>query len=255
MDRLEEAAVPGAFHNSLQRCDPPKCHKHTREAVLNKIMDWVMKKIDDDTFIMWLYGAAGAGKSAIAQTIAELCEEHRLLLATFFFFRADSLRSRSKQLVATIAYQVATVIPGVRALMEAVIDNDPHFLSRSLITQFMSLIVNPLEHLFGTSVEEHIDRPNVIIIDGLDECMDGTQVQILDMIFAVGKRSKFPFLFLVTSRPELDISAAMGGGKIRDGLTRLHLDNGITSHEDIRRFLEDKFDEIRVVFRSFYWVF
>ena len=72
-----------------------------------------MKKIDDDTFIMWLYGAAGAGKSAIAQTIAELCEEYKILLASFFFFRADSLRSNSKQLVATIAHQIATVIPGV----------------------------------------------------------------------------------------------------------------------------------------------
>ena len=64
-----------------------------------------------------------------------------------------------------------------------------------------------------------MDLPNLIIIDGLDECMDGTQVQILDMIFAIGKRSKFPFIFLVAGRPELDIFAAMGNGKIREGLT------------------------------------
>jgi hypothetical protein len=246
IDFLKEAAVPGAFHNSLERSDPPKCHKHTREAILDKIMDWVRKKIDTDTFIMWLYGAAGAGKTAIAQTIAELCEEHKLLLASFFFFRADSLRSNSKQLVATIAYQVAVVIPGVRPLMEAAIDNDPHLLSRSLITQFTALIVDPLEHLFETSVGEHTDLPNLIIIDGLDECMDGTQVQILDMIFAIGKRSKFPFSFLVASRPELEISAAMGDGRIREGLTRLPLDADITSRDDIRRFLQDKFDEIRL---------
>ena len=245
MDFLKEAAVPGAFHNSLQRSDPPKCHKHTREAILDKIMDWVRKKLDTDSFIMWLYGAAGAGKSAIAQTIAELCEEHKLLLASFFFSRADSLRSNSKQLVATIAYQVAVVIPGVRGLMEAAIDNDPHLLSRTLITQFMALI-DPLGRLFETSVGEHMDLPSFIIIDGLDECMDGTQVQILDMIFAIGKRSKFPFIFLVASRPELEISAAMGDGKIREGLTRLPLDTDINSHHDIRRFLEDKFDEIRL---------
>jgi len=203
-------------------------------------------KIDTDAFIMWLYGAAGAGKSAIAQTIAELCEEHKLLLASFFFFRADSLRSDSKRLIATIAYQVAVVIPDVRGLMEAAIDNDPHLLSRSLTTQFTALIVDPLEHLFETSVGEHMDLPNLIIIDGLDECMDGTQVHILDMIFAIGKRSKFPFIFLVASRPELEISVAMGDGKIREGLTRLRLDADITSHGDIRRFLQDKFDEIRL---------
>jgi hypothetical protein len=238
--------VPGAFHNSLQRNDPPKCHKHTREAILDKIMDWVMKKIDTDTFIMWLYGAAGAGKSAIAQTIAQLCEEHKLLLASFFFCRADSLRNNSKQLVATIAYQVAVVIPGVRTHMGAVIEKDPHLFSRSLTAQFTALIVDPLERLLEISVREHADLPNFIIIDGLDECMDGTQVQILDMIFSIGKYSKFPFSFLVASRPELEISAAMGHGKIREGLTRLPLDADITSRDDIRRFLQDKFDEIRL---------
>jgi len=205
-----------------------------------------MKKIKSDSFIMWLYGAAGAGKTAIAQTIAELCEEYKLLLASFFFFHADSLRSNSKRLIATIAYQVAVVIPGVRGLMEAVIENDPHLLSRSLITQFMALIVEPLERLFEISVGENVDRPNLIIIDGLDECMDGTQVQILDMIFTVGQRSKFPFIFLVASRPELEISAAIGDGKIREGLTRLPLDNDITSVDDIRSFLRDKFDEVRL---------
>jgi len=243
---LKEEAVPRAFHNSLQRGDPPKCHKHTREHILNKIMDWVMKKIDNEAFIMWLYGAAGAGKTAIAQTIAELCEELKLLLASFFFFRADPLRSNSKKLVATIAYQIAVVIPGVRGLMETVIENDPLILSRSLITQFTALIVDPLEQHFEISAGEHMVRPYLIIIDGLDECMDGTQVQILDMIFAVGRRFKFPFLFLVASRPELDISAAMGDGKIREGLTRLPLDNDITSRGDIRRFFQDKFDEIRL---------
>ena len=246
MDFLKEAAVPGAFHNSLERSDPPKCHKRTREAILNKIMDWVKKKIDTDTFIMWLYGAVGAGKSAIAQAIAELCEEHKLLLASFFFFRADSLRSNARQLVATIAYQVAVIIPDVRVLMEAAIYNDPHLLSRSLITQFTALIVDPLQHLLKTSVGEEMDLPHLIIVDGLDECMDGTQVQILDMIFAIGKRSKFPFNFLVASRPELEICAAMGDGKIREGLTRLPLDADIMSYHDIRHFLQDKFDEIRL---------
>jgi len=207
----------------------------------------VTKRIDNDTFIMWLYGAAGAGKSAIAQTIAELCEELNTLLASFFFFRADPLRSSSKKLVATIAYQIAVVIPGVRGRMETVLENDPLIFSRSLITQFTALIIEPLERLFKNSVREHVDRRNLIIIDGLDECMDGTQVQILDMIFAASQRStKFPLLFLVASRPEVDISAAMGDGKIQDGLTRLPLDNDITSRDDIRRFLQDKFEEIRL---------
>ena len=130
--------------------------------------------------------------------------------------------------------------------MEALVDNDPHLLSRSLITQFMALIVDPLERLFEISVGEQMDLPNLIIIDDLDECMDGTQVQILDMIFAIGKRSKFPFIFLVASRRELEISAALGDSKIRECLTRLPLDADVTSRDDIRCFLQDKFDEIHL---------
>ena len=83
-----------------------------------------------------------------------------------------------------------------------------------------------------TSVGERTDLPNFIVVDGLDECMDGTQVQILEMIFVIGKRSKFPFSFLVASRPELEISPAIGDGRIREGLARLHLDADITSRDD-----------------------
>jgi len=61
--------------------------------------------------------------------------------------------------------------------------------------------------------------------------MDSTQVQILNMIFAIGKRSKFPFSPLVASRPELDISVAMGDGRTR--VTRLPLDADITPLDDI----------------------
>src|SRR4051794_40019551 len=106
MDRLERASAPGAFHNSRERADPPKCHPHTREAILEKIMDWVMKKIDTDTFVMWLYGAAGAGKSAIAQSTAELCYKQKSLLASFFFSHSAVNRNTSDRLIATLAYQV-----------------------------------------------------------------------------------------------------------------------------------------------------
>ena len=41
MKLLRQYIAPGAFHNSEERYDPPKCHPHTRRAVLEKIMDWV----------------------------------------------------------------------------------------------------------------------------------------------------------------------------------------------------------------------
>jgi hypothetical protein len=65
--------------------------------------------------------------------------------------------------------------------MEAAINNVPHLLSQLLITQFTALIVDLLECLLKTSVGEHTNLTNLIIINSLDECMYGTQVQILSL--------------------------------------------------------------------------
>ena len=88
---LHRATATAAFHNSDERFDPPKCHPNTRIAVLEKIMRWIKWEEDLDAFIMWVYGPVGAGKSAIAQTIAEMCEDELILLASFFFLKERSI--------------------------------------------------------------------------------------------------------------------------------------------------------------------
>ena len=114
MKILQQHIAPGAFHNSEERYDPPKCHPRTRRAVLKKIEDWV-KDAEKVALILWLYGPAGAGKSAIAQTIAELLAEAGLLAAAFFFSRNAAGRNDKTPLVATLAYQLVKSIPEIRA--------------------------------------------------------------------------------------------------------------------------------------------
>ena len=75
-------------------------------------MKWIKWEEDLKAFIMWVYGPAGAGKSAIAHTIAEMCEE-TILLASFFFSRNDPSRNTVKPLIATIAYQIILNFPDV----------------------------------------------------------------------------------------------------------------------------------------------
>src|SRR5271163_4456842 len=70
-----------AFHNLSERYDPPRCHPSTRIAVLQHIMTWI-NDLQKLYLFMWLYGPAGAGKSAIAQSIAELCHGANLLAAS-----------------------------------------------------------------------------------------------------------------------------------------------------------------------------
>ncbi|KAF8997560.1 hypothetical protein BDQ17DRAFT_1198270, partial [Cyathus striatus] len=81
---LQQVTVAGASHDAGERHDAPKCHPETRKTVLNNIMSWINSD-NEATRIMWLYGPAGAGKSAIAQTTADECYSERKLAASFFF--------------------------------------------------------------------------------------------------------------------------------------------------------------------------
>ena len=135
-----EVVSPNAFYDSDNRSDPPKCHPNTRVAVINKIIDWANGMSDTNSFMLWLYGPAGAGKTAIARKVAELLAYRGLLLASFLFFRSDPKRNTMKPLVANIAYRVATVIHGARELINAVIEADPLILSYSIDIQLRTVL-------------------------------------------------------------------------------------------------------------------
>jgi hypothetical protein len=79
-------------------------------------MDWILGlgMNDQNAVILWMYGPAGAGKSAIAHDIAQRCDLEKLLLASFFFSRSDPARRNAKSLIVTISYQIAINIPGTR---------------------------------------------------------------------------------------------------------------------------------------------
>jgi len=245
MELLQAATAPGAFHNSLERFDPPKCHPHTREAVRKKILEWITKKIDTDALVLWVYGAAGAGKSAIAQTIAEICDELKLLLACFFFSRSAPLRCTSKHLFASIAYQMVQAIPAIRGFVESAVERNPLIFQQSLEHQYLTLIVDPLLSLLTTGINQQLLLPSLIIIDGLDECTDGTRDEIINIVLRVTRRFTLPLLFLFASRPEQDISLAMDPAKVGTDVTRTALDTEYGSDDDIEFYLRDKISEIR----------
>src|SRR3954468_4611965 len=110
---LKDAVAANAFHDSAARYDPPKCHPRTRVKILDDIMGWILGQ-GRDTLVkpfLWLNGAAGAGKSAIAQSTVERCVERGLHVASFFFSKSDPTRNRPEPLVATLAYQLYCSFP------------------------------------------------------------------------------------------------------------------------------------------------
>ena len=140
---LQRTTAPGALHNSDERYDPPKCHPHTREAVLQEIMDWI-EDLDRQTRFLWLYGPAGAGKSAIEQTIAELCYKMKILAASFFFSRSIGDRNKKTLFITTIVGQLVVSIPQIREHVGNALFNDASLLTQSLEAQMDALVVKPL---------------------------------------------------------------------------------------------------------------
>jgi len=247
---LHRATATAAFHNSEERFDPPKCHPNTRLAVLSEIMQWIKWEGDLKSFIMWVYGPAGAGKSAIAQTIAEICEQEMTLLASFFFSRNDPSRNNVKPLIATIAYQIISNLPGVRDAVLGAVERDPLIFSKSLTVQLKSLIVEPLQPLVDAGFFSEPTSRRLVIIDGLDECSDPkVQRNIVDVLANAQQQYGLPLIFLFASRPEQDISFAFNTGILPSVTTRIALDESYLPDEDIQLFLTDKFQEIKSTHR------
>ena len=245
-DILHRSTATAAFHNSKERFDPPKCHHNTRVAILTKIMRWIKWEEDLYAFIMWIYGAAGAGKSAIAQTIAEMCEDEMILLASFFFSRNDPSRSNVNALVATIAYQITLNLPVAREAILGAIERDPLIFSKSLTIQVKTLIVGPLQSLAEAGYFNISTSRRLVIIDGLDECSDPrVQQNIVEVIANAQRQHQLPLIVLFASRPEQHISFAFSTGVLPSVTTRIALDESYLPDNDIKLFLTDKFQEIK----------
>jgi hypothetical protein len=248
MKLLKKHIAPGAFHNSDERYDPPKCHPHTRRAVLKKIRKWV-KDANKVALFLWLYGPAGAGKSAIAQTIAELLEEAGLLAAAFFFSRNAAGRDDKTPLVATLVYQLIISIPEIRAHVLEALEQDPALFSRSIEAQIQALIIKPVNvvAIDETLAPILLSRPRLIILDGLDECCTtSSQTHILNVLSTAAKHLHIPLCFLIASRPEQHIREAFNDqNSIGSRSFSIVLDDTYQPDDDIQVFLQSTFDEIK----------
>ena len=244
-ERLEKEVAANALHNSGEVSDQPKCHPGTRVAILDHLIAWAAA-LTYTYPIIWLHGPAGSGKSAIQRTIAQLLHERGLLLASFFFFRTAAGRNTANNFIATIAYQVALVIPATRPHIEQAIARNPLIFSLSLWDQAQVLILSPILAVLNEPSFNTSHRPRIFIIDGLDECDDpDKQCGILDVLCRVLQGLPVPFALIIASRPEHHIRGAFDLGDLNRCSSRLSLDNSYNPDLDIMKFLVDKFGDIR----------
>jgi len=150
----------------------------------------------DGESLCWLHGPAGAGKSAIEQTVAEACAS-RGQLAASFFSRSSRNGIKIKCLFLTIVFQIAVSPHNKREKLANILDVDPHIVDRA--SGSVDLLVRLLD---GPLVPSFL--PFLIVIDGLEECHGNDDVSlILAQILALVQDHHLPFrFFLIFSRPE-----------------------------------------------------
>lgn len=246
---LEKNSAIDAMHNSQQRFPPPKCHPETRKIILAHIIAWIEERahsLSDEKRILWLYGPAGAGKSAIAQTIAENFPEHMPnIAASFFFTRGKDRRGTVAYFISTIAYQMTVSIPEVRGDIGKAVAHNPAILHLSLEVQIQRLIVEPF-HSFLSRIRPQAlpHRRYLVIIDGLDECNgDANQKLIISHVANLLHNHNLPLTFLIASRPEPQIAEYFRKDlRLAAITTEFKLE---PSDEDIRTFFLNSFDKIR----------
>jgi ABC-type iron transport system FetAB ATPase subunit len=134
MKILLDYIASGAFHDAAERGDSPKCHRDTRKAIIAQILNWRLRKHDRYDAVLWLNGPAGAGKSAIMQTIAELCALEGILAGSFFFARTAPERNNPSRFIATIAYQLLQAFPAIQKRVVDAIEADQAIFTRKLET-------------------------------------------------------------------------------------------------------------------------
>lgn len=261
---LQDNIAVEAMHDSDERSNAPRCHPETRQAVQGGIHSWITDG-DDDTEpkkILLLTGPAGSGKTAIAGSIAESCDDEGILAGSFFFssFAGSETRRLKRYLITTLVYCLLQHdgLQQLRGYILSAIERDPSIFRKSLSAQCKALILKPLRDAGRWLIRSSL--PKVIVIDGLDEveavnsrqlearearlANEAEQVEILSCLLMAVENPHFPFRILIVSRPEPVIRNFFSNQAYH--ITReVFLDDKYDGGSDIALFLKAKFTEIR----------
>jgi hypothetical protein len=244
-ETLMKNIAPNALHDSSARYDAPKCDEDTRIEVTGEIMDRIQDRGAPQRLIC-MTGAAGAGKSALQQTIAERCTKGGFLGAAFFFSSTDPTRNTTTTVVGTIAYQLGLKHPRLQRAIVAAVKHDPLIFSKSVQSQMDGLIILPFQILRSIEAIDVDTFPYAILIDGLDECKgEDRQAELLTAIRRCILVSNLPFHVFIASRPEWAIRTALEpGGHLHGEAYHIQLSDKYDASGDMYRYLERRFNDI-----------
>uniref|UniRef100_A0A8H7XMD0 NACHT domain-containing protein n=1 Tax=Psilocybe cubensis TaxID=181762 RepID=A0A8H7XMD0_PSICU len=206
-------------------------------------MEWIDNPAPEKQ-ALWLYGPAGAGKSAIGHSIAMMLQERstdRRYGSSFFFAKGAPGRGDGNKLFSTIAHELAINFPDYRTILDTVMQENPTLPTKLINIQLQNLIIRPL-----TKVRNWPAHHPVVIIDGLDECSGEKrmQVAILSTIANAIIQHCIPLRFLIISRPEYWIADVFETGCFSSIVKRVSLRDDLEADAGIKTYLRSEFNRI-----------
>ncbi|CAE6515427.1 unnamed protein product [Rhizoctonia solani] len=221
------------------------CTPGTREPQIKQLLDWA--RTPQTSKLYWMNGMAGTGKTTIAYSVCTELGTTRLIAATeasngtkrngvsmlaasFFCSRAIPECCQVKNIIPTIAYQLARYSLPFRSALHQILESEHDVCSKALKIQYQKLIVDPLGTVQGSLPTEFI-----VVIDALDECENVNILgEILDLILSTSVT--LPIKFIVSSRPESEICERLSGN------TRLvlHELESTTVQVDIEKYMRQE---------------
>ncbi len=209
-------------------------------SVLRKAKDWLEDEEPELSNLLWMFGAPGAGKSAIAMTLVREFSDSDEHLCTKFSAKRDIADRRDPKCVwRTLAYNLAGLHIGLKgSIMEALSDRSRHSQTASVEEQFRDLIVNAMKDQQCLSV--------VVVIDALDECFTEDNEDWRALLKTVANWADLPrtFRLVVTSRDIPDIRSALAEISYPINLTT-GKEASIEAKSDTQLFFQIKFAEMQ----------
>jgi hypothetical protein len=215
-----------------KRHPPPQCLPGTRAEIINQIIDALTGPNGHP--ICWLNGMAGSGKSALAQSVAQVFSRQGRLAGGFFFSRTIADHHNAQLFLPTIAYQLSISVPPLKSFILGALEADPSIITKSLHYQLQKLIVEPLLKLPQPS------SSMIVFIDALDECEDQSLIgDVIDQVTEALMTYDIPLRFFFTSRPEGRIEAKFVSSSAA-AITRSFALCDFNAQGDIRIFLRSR---------------
>ena len=138
---LHDNSIPAAAHDSYEtESYKYSCLKGTRMQYINDITSWTTHINQSlQHHLLWMWGPAGVGKSAIAKSCAEKTAEEGRLGASFFFSHTQHVDP--KRFFTTIAHQLVQKVDEYRQVLGLRIQHNQDLHTKGLDVQFCELII------------------------------------------------------------------------------------------------------------------